>query len=73
MAAPEDGGGTDPTVRPERSQEDLVDQLSADPEALRAYVAETQAEMRELRQFAVLAAGCADAVLQRSERLTNTR
>jgi len=65
-------GGTRNDAGPGGDGEDLVVRLSADPQALREYIARRDAEMRELRRFVTLAAGCAEAVLQGSERLRNT-
>lgn len=54
----------------------LVEELGADPQALRDHVLRQAAEIselrrqnKELRTFETLAVGCAEAVVQRSERL----
>lgn len=70
---PPDEGARDDAGSGSDGDVDLIERLSADPDALRAYIDERNEEMRELRRFVDLAAGCAETVLQRSERLTNTR
>lgn len=55
---------------------DLVAELGADPEALRDHVlrqateiSDLKAQLSDLRSFETLAVGCAETIVQRSERL----